>query len=119
MRELRGTVLNRAMALHFLSRSTVAYRFLVLRLAWPSHWLIDERSTPDLSSATAVPHAVRMQAFLCEAGNASARVSGTLPVCNDAEASQSFSPTIKTDFRVAPKIPRFLLLQKARKFLVV
>src|SRR6266699_776089 len=41
------------MALRFISRSMIAYRLVVLRLACPSHWLIDEISTPDFSSAMA------------------------------------------------------------------
>jgi len=32
----------------------VAYLFVVLTLAWPSHWLIVERSTPALRRCTAV-----------------------------------------------------------------
>src|SRR5260370_17443188 len=42
------------MALRFISRSTFAYRFVVVGLACPSKWLMVERSTPDFRSATAV-----------------------------------------------------------------
>ena len=42
------------MASRFMSRSMVAYRFVVVGLAWPSHWPMVDRSTPDFSRATAV-----------------------------------------------------------------
>ena len=35
------------MASRWMSRSTVAKRFVVLMLAWPNHWLIVAMSTPD------------------------------------------------------------------------
>ena len=53
---LRGppTGFTRLMASRFMSRSMVAYRFVVVGLACPSHWLIVDRSTPDFKRATAV-----------------------------------------------------------------
>ena len=48
-----GKGFTRAMASRFMSRSIVAYRFVVLGLACPSHWLMVDRSTPDFSRATA------------------------------------------------------------------
>src|SRR5205085_6809956 len=46
--------LTRLIAARFMSKSIVAYRLVVVGLACPSHWLMVERSTPDLSRATAV-----------------------------------------------------------------
>src|SRR6476659_7131504 len=43
-----------AIARRFISRSIVAYRFVVLGLECPNHWLIAVRSTPEARSATAV-----------------------------------------------------------------
>src|SRR5580698_9912726 len=45
---------TRLIASRFMSRSSVAYRLVVVGLACPSHWLMVERSTPDFSRATAV-----------------------------------------------------------------
>jgi len=49
-----GTGLTFAIACRFISRSTLAYRFVVVGLACPSRWLMVDRSTPDFSRATAV-----------------------------------------------------------------
>ena len=43
-----------SMAFRFISRSVVAYRLVVVTLAWPSHWLIVRMSTPARSRCTAV-----------------------------------------------------------------
>src|SRR6266699_4994798 len=53
-RDFRATGVTFSMAFRFISRSTFAYRFVVVGLAWPSMWLMVERSTPDARSATAV-----------------------------------------------------------------
>ena len=54
VRDWVGTGLTRMIARRFISRSTFAYRYVVVGLACPSMWLMADRSTPDLRSATAV-----------------------------------------------------------------
>ena len=100
-----------------MSRSTVAYRCVVVTLAWPSHWLIVTMSTPARSrwDGRAVPHAVGMEAFATQGRYRGLGAGAVLPQqVADAESGQPHPAVIAEDRLVGLQLATALGQQGAQ-----